>query len=421
MNILLAILLGGALAAPPAPAEVATLRAELRHAHAENDAAALVQASTQLREAFPGHPSYGYLLARGHALNGDNDSALAVLHDLVARGVDMLDNIEGDAAFETLATTPEYAVLARRAETLHQPIGNAGTAWRFGDPDTIPEAVAVAKDGHVYLGSILKREVLVRNPDGSVVRWTHPSLWAVHGMHLSPDERQLWVATTALKVIPGIQPSMAGRTALAAFDIETGELVAHHELPDPNEHVLGDFLFLDAATVLATDSMSGGVYSLDVRSGEFTPVVSPGILPSPQGLAQIGRLVFIADYSNGLYRFDPADKSLRRIDDGPAAPYGIDGLYAYGHALLGIQNGVRPHQVTRFSLSNDGLGIVARETLLANHPAFDEPTLGAIVDDTFMLVANSHGHRVTPGVDLGEANLEKPVILALPLAPAKRP
>lgn len=414
------ILLLGLLVAFNAPGgdagDIEALRATLREANSTNDGEVLVRTARRLRLAHPGHPTYSYLLARGEALRHRPVEALQALTELTARGVDMVRHVVDDPAFDAMRALDGYADLVRQADALRSPIGKAERAWQFGAPDTLPEAVAMDARGRVFIGSVRKREIIVRNADGTLDHWHHPALWSVQGLHLSPDGQLLWAATSAMNVTSGIDAAEHGRSALLALDVATGELRAHHPFPADGEHVLGDFIFIDDNTLLATDSIGGGVHALDVSSGKYMTRIAPGVLRSPQGLARIDDAVYIADYSLGLYRLDLATGELSRVADGAATPYGIDGLYAHEGALIAVQNGVAPQQVARFVLSADGTRIVARETLLANHADFEEPTLGVVRNDRFHVVANSHWNHVTRDGDLPADGLVPPVVLSIPLS-----
>ncbi len=105
----------------------------------------------------------------------------------------------------------------------------------------------------------------------------------------------------------------------------------------------------------------------------------------------------------------PADVSLN----------GVDGLVLFGNSLIGIQNGVVPHRVTRVDLAPDGVGVVRARILEMNHPAFDEPTLGTVVDGTLYFTANNQGHRYYDTKHpYKPEDLQDAVILKLPLTPA---
>ncbi|HEY6930253.1 MAG TPA: hypothetical protein VJA66_11305, partial [Thermoanaerobaculia bacterium] len=79
-------------------------------------------------------------------------------------------------------------------------------------------------------------------------------------------------------------------------------------------------------------------------------------------------------------------------------------------------NGVTPHRVIRLDLAPDGLSIAKARILEMNHPDFDEPTLGVVVESTLYFSADSQG-----GKYLDDQNPIRPedardaVILKLPL------
>ena len=128
-----------------------------------------------------------------------------------------------------------------------------------------------------------------------------------------------------------------------------------------------------------------------------------------------GEFLYVADYIGGLSRVRIADGGVEKLAV-PAAvsDYGIDGLYRHGSRLVAIQNGIQPHRVTAFKLSNDGLAIESAEILAMNLPEFDEPTLGTVVGDDFYLVANSHWNRFDENNELPDG-LTGPIVLKLSL------
>jgi len=91
-------------------------------------------------------------------------------------------------------------------------------------------------------------------------------------------------------------------------------------------------------------------------------------------------------------------------------------LYRHGNELIAIQNGIRPHRVVAYRLSDDGVSIEASRTLASNLPEFDEPTLGVVRGDDFYFVANSHWNRFDTENRLPDG-LSGPIILILELMP----
>ena len=147
-------------------------------------------------------------------------------------------------------------------------------------------------------------------------------------------------------------------------------------------------------------------------------VTSP-LLLSAQGLAldSAERTLFVADYARGLLRVDLASREVRPLDaPDDVMALGIDGLYAVGPDLIGVQNGNSPHRVVRLRLDADGQRIAGLEVLERAHPDYAEPTLGVVVGRDFYYVAASQWERFRDDgtVDAPET-LRRPVILRLEL------
>jgi hypothetical protein len=95
---------------------------------------------------------------------------------------------------------------------------------------------------------------------------------------------------------------------------------------------------------------------------------------------------------------------------------GIDGLYFHRGNLVGIQNGVTPHRVTRFTLSPAGDRVLRAEVLERAHPRYDEPTLGVLVGGDLYYIANAQWERFgEDGRVVKPEELQMPVVLRLRL------
>ena len=384
-------------------------RAALVAAYQARDYDAMVVAAGKSLEARPGYPGALFNLALAHVLNGDPTKSLQTLELLVARSVDF-GAIEMEE-FAPLRELPGWTAYANRVEALYAPAGHASVALQLDDGQFVPEGVAVDDEGNIYLGSIRRGE-LRRNAEVLSRRQGH---WSVFGMRLD-DDGGLWFASAAVAQMSDVGGDK-GKTGLFRLDIKTGEVTRSALLPESDgEQLLGDLVIHDNV-VFSTDSLGGAVYRYDIDDGAFTAIVERGGLGSPQGLVldDAREHLYVADYIGGVYRVSLDDGSMVRMSIPDAVTdYGIDGLYRYNNELIAIQNGIRPHRVVAFQLSDDGLSIASSRTLLANHEAFDEPTLGVVRGDDFYLVANSHWNRFDAESRLPEG-LSGPIILKLRL------
>jgi hypothetical protein len=390
-------------------------RDELIAAYQAQDFAAMQVAANKALEARPAYPGALFNLAFAKTLDDDLDGALEILESLVASGVDYgVADIEDLAALQSHPGWPAYA---EAVQALNEPIGDATAAFTYAASDFIPEGI-IAYGDDLLLGSIRfgfierlgSHSATLSSPDAA-------GHWSVFGMRMGPASG-LWYVSAAVPEYANVDADNIGSTGLFRLDLESGETTVRAVLPKQDESmVLGDLVFADDNTIYATESLTGALYRYTVNNSEFTQVIAPGTLRSMQGLVldQSGKYLYVADYVGGLFRVHLADYSVQRVvGDEETTLFGIDGLYRYGNELIAIQNGIRPNRVVAFSLAEDGLSISGTRVLARNLPDFDEPTLGTIVGDDFLFVANSHWGRFDRDGNLPGA-LTSPVILRIKL------
>ena len=143
------------------------------------------------------------------------------------------------------------------------------------------------------------------------------------------------------------------------------------------------------------------------------------LLLSAQGLALTPdeRTLYVADYARGLLRIDLERRSIALVEAADSVlALGIDGLYFHQGRLIGIQNGVAPHRVVRFTLSKTGDRVLRAEVLERAHPSYQEPTLGVLVKGDLYYVANSQWERFGESGAIADPEaLEPTVVLRLRL------
>jgi hypothetical protein len=242
----------------------------------------------------------------------------------------------------------------------------------------------------------------------------------------------LWACSSAIEQTPGIEKDLLGYAGVFEYDLATRRLINRYVLSNRRaKHLFGDITLSRAGSVYVSDSLDRAIYRLDGATGTIDRWLESDLFASPQGLALSGdeQVLFIADYSHGVFRVGVDDRAVRLLpypDD--MTMLGIDGLAWYNGDLIIIQNGVKPHRVIRLKLNGKLDRIVGWEVLEANHPDFDEPTLGVVVREpagggesrgwsaAFYYVANSHWGAFDRRGNLREnAELTVPLVLRLPL------
>jgi hypothetical protein len=330
-------------------------------------------------------------------------------------------------AYPIVATLALCCLVAARALN-----GQQGSAVSQSDglpvlPDStllIEDVAWDARSATWYISSVHQRRILAIGPDGRLrdfVPAGGQGLWAAFAMALDTARNRLWVTTTATPEGLDTPRNELGRTAVLGFELQSGKLVARHELArDSTARALADIALMEDGSLVVSDSRGGGLYALHPDRAGLDPIVSPGSFRSPQGPAGIPGTgdVLVADYAAGLARVNRATGAVRWLE-GPAGfvMKGIDGIQLRGHTLLVVQNGVRPNRVARLAFDEGYTRILSAEILDTGPSALSEPTHGTWVGDDFVFIANSGWAAMREdGSFAAGAVLERPVLRRLHVA-----
>jgi sugar lactone lactonase YvrE len=415
----LALCTACAASAAAATGDFKSLVTEMTAAYKAHDYAAMQTATRELLAQHPGYPRMIYYLAVAENLSGDPAEALTTLSQLADMG--LYFDLAKDKDFAALQGTPGFTALQARFAANLKPVVHSAPAFRLPQRDFIPEGLAYdAASGDFFVASVHKRSIArVHAGKADVFAAPAQDIWSVLGLRVDAAHNALWAVTSALPETEGYDPKLKGRTALLRFGLKNGVLEARYAPPEDGvEHELNDLFVAPDGSVYAADG-AGGVYVLAAGTRELKALTPAGALRSSQGmtLSADGRYLYIADYGGGLYAYELMGHRLLPVTAPPnVCTYGVDGLYRHGRDLIATQNGIEPARVVRYRLDDSGLAIQAAEVLEAANPAFQEPTLGVLVDDTFYFVANSQWNRFDEQGQLPSTEqLQEPLILALPL------
>lgn len=317
--------------------------------------------------------------------------------------------------------------------TAGQPFGQADTFAMLDGDIAMPEALAhdpgsgrffvgTIRDGHIRYSQDGDSWQTLAAPD------THEGLMAVFDLAVDAERGHLWVATGAAPQFEGFSSERQGHAALLKLDLDSGDLLATHSLPqDGNPRLPGSLALAPNGTIYAADANTPLLYRLEPGDEQAQPFFSHHNFSSLRGLAVSadGERLYVADYEVGILVVGLGDSRQawklhvpETLNEG-----GIDGLYWWNNHLVAIQNGVSPQRVLRLELGPDGLGVVAVAPVAAALPSFDVPTFGTMVDDSLYFFGASHWSRVDargrptagelPATPILKANVDAPELMVV--------
>ena len=390
-------------------------------AYEARDLPAFLEHARQAQALRPAHGGVTYALASALALTGDTAGAFATLRHFAVLGYSA--DLAADSDFVSLRGDEAYAEVTRRLERNREPVVASRVAFELPERELLTEGIAHdARSGMFYVGSVHQSKIFRVTGKGTVSEFVSelPRRWAPLGLRVDPKRGALWVAAAALPQTARSTPSDSGRSAVLRYDLRSGRLTARYDAPDDGTpRVIGDLILGAGGDVYATDSRAPVIYRVPAGGDSLERFVESPLLLSGQGLALTpdGRSLYVADYSRGILRVDLRARTVAPVEAADSVlALGIDGLYFHGGSLVGIQNGVTPHRVARFTLSPAGDRLLRAEVLERAHPRHQEPTLGVLVGGELYYIANAQWERFgEDGRVTKPDSLARPVVLRLRL------
>jgi sugar lactone lactonase YvrE len=401
----------------------AALVKEAREAYGRGDKASFLAIYEGLARRRPGEIFTLYNLACAQALNGRPEAAVRTLEEILAHRV--ASNLDADTDFDSIRQTDGYKRVMSRMTALRKQRVSSGAARAFTIPEKGFVAEGVAYDPVTkafFVSSVRHRRIVRMAPDGKVTDFVaagRDGLRSALGMRVDAKRRALWVASEAIPSMDGYKKDQPRAAAVFEYDIDTGRLRKEHVPPaDAGDPPGFDDLTLAAdGTVFVNDGFTPRIWRIP-PGGALEVFLASDAFGGTQGMAVSAdsRTLYVSDY-RGLLAVDIATRRVTPLRVPPDLSLaGIDGLALSGKSLIAIQNGIIPHRVSRLDLASDGVTISRARILEMNHPDFDEPTLGVVVDGVLYFSADSQGQKfLNDKAPITPADMREAVILKLPL------
>lgn len=358
----------------------------------------------RVREEVGYHPSLVFNLARADARLGRTEDALAWLQAFAASG--LTRDVANDSAFAEMRAGPAWTAIAERIAANARPVASAQPAFALTDSAFMPEGIAFdPRTRRFFLSSLRSGRILTYGVDGGfaeLVPAGRDGQWAMLGIAVDTLTRTLWATTYAGPYFTGYAAADSGKSAVLAYDRDTGALRRRYLPPEGARHQLGDITVSADGDVFVSDAEGGVVYRIE-RGEEEMEAFAQDELVSPQGLVVTsdGRRVLVADYVRGIASLERETGELTWLPvPDSVAVSGIDGLVRVGHRLIAVQNGVAPKRVIELQLDDEERRITGWRPLESATPLLTEPTHATVVGGEVFFIADSGWDRLDPNGQL---------------------
>ena len=364
-------------------------------AYLQKDYDAYRKAMAEAVRLRPRQPTYLYNLAGAEALSGHPDEALKWLRRVAAMG--MVLPASKDEDFSSLRGTAGFEKVLEQLRRNALPVGKGRSLFRVHEKGLIPEGLARdPATGDFFLSSVRQRKILrIVGTTFQVKDFSAPedSLSGVFGMKVDPVRGVLWACSSPIAEMEGYRKGESGGAGVFRYDLKSGKLTGKYLAPaGTGEHVFGDLTVDGEGNVYLTDSLSPGLWILQVGKAELSPYLVPGPFSSPQGLdfSADSKALLVADYSSGIFRVDLATKKASLLNSPENSTLlGIDGIYTRGEGLVAVQNGTQPNRLLALTLSPGAKSVERVAVLESGTGPLTAPTLGVLDKNRFLVVANS--------------------------------
>lgn len=369
----------------------------------------------QANKLHPYHQVILYQLGAAAALTHRNEEAFLQLKQAIL--IDATFKLKDNPDLVNIKDTQEFNDLLKFQAELNKPIIHSDTAMVLKDRTLHIEGIAYnPADNNFYIGSIHHRKIIRANGKGEVSDFCPPAaegMTSVFGVKVNVKRNTLWVCSSPMPEM--INYDTLQRSAVFKFELSTGKLLQKFGIDSKQpDGVFGDLILSKKGDVLISDSKKNSIYKVNEKTGQLDTFFTSEEFWSIQGMAFSANenYLFISDYIKGIFRLDLSTRELMALSNPPTTSLkGVDGLYSYKNGLITIQNGVTPARVTYYTLNEDLTSIDNYKILDRAHPAFNEPTLGVVINESFYYIANSQWSGYENGKQKPVGQLQDIVIL----------
>lgn len=241
------------------------------------------------------------------------------------------------------------------------------------------------KSGNFYFGENHALKILRYTKAGKPAGFIDAAkagVVAMLGMTVDSQRHQLWVCGS-------INQHQQQLACMFQFDLDKGMLIQYYPDSTGTATLFNDVAITEGGDIFTTYPDQKALYKVNREKGRTEPYLSSDSLRDANGITAKGNILFVST-SRGFARINSINRQLQLIQFNSSRIAGNDGLYYYKRSLIGIQNVFFPVMVARYFLNSEETGISKALPLALEHPLFNVPTTGVLVDDCFYFMANTN-------------------------------
>ncbi len=258
-------------------------------------------------------------------------------------------------------------------------------AFRISEKDLIPEGIAYdAASRSFFVSSIHKNKIIRIDEQNKVTDFIKSGKEGIgQALGMKVSQGKLWVCSNTG------EGNEQDQSMVHAFDIATGNLFSKWKLPAGEIHLFNDLALDSRGNVIVSDSDYGAIYRINSKSSNLELLIKDDRLQYANGITVTPDNAVIVNTFKGFFKINSTTREMKALPFPNYSVIGIDGLCFYKQSLVGIQNVTYPASINQYQLNATYDKIESARVLVADHPLFDIPTTGVIVDDWFYFIANS--------------------------------
>lgn len=345
------------------------------------------------------HQTYIYNLSIAFLLNNKKEEAFKLLKEGLSFGY--IYPLEGDKDFDAVKSMAEFRKILKLNQDNKKEKVISKTMAIFPGKQVIAEGLTFDSFDSTFFVSSIYKNVIYNVDRRKNILWSSrdSQYGSISGLLLDKKNNNLWCTFVQQPQSKYFTESDDGTSGILCYDLTTKKILHRIYIKKDSlgKHWFGDLTMDSNGNIYTTDSYASNIYKFSLPDYKPEIIKSNIQFRSLQGLTFTKNFQYLifADYSNGLFRYDPLTSEIIKIKNSANNTLlGIDGIYYYkNNRIIAVQNGTNPQRIVELSFDENFLKATGFRILEVNNPDFDDITLGTVNGNDFYFIANSQWYK----------------------------